>query len=99
MQGLLILLGDRLDRHRRNLRPTHRRADCGRIVGIVLLAQYERLHILRRQQPYPMPHSLQLSAPVMGTTASFHAYLARGQFTKEGQQLRTAHRLAHQCSA
>jgi hypothetical protein len=94
MQRLLVLRGNRLDRHRRNLRPHHGRTDRRRIVGIVLLAQHEGLHMLGRQQPHPMPHRLQLSSPVMGSAACLHAHLARRQFSKERQHLRTLQSLA-----
>jgi hypothetical protein len=55
--------------------------------------------LLRRQQPNLMTHCLQLSAPLMRTTARFHAHLARRQVTEKQQYLATLERFAQHLAA
>jgi hypothetical protein len=79
MQHLHVLLCDRLDRHGQDLRACHRRTDYRCIIGIVLLAQHERIHMLRRQQPRPMIHHLRLSAPLQASMPTSHGDSSRKQ--------------------
>ena len=93
-QHLPVLHDDRrrLRVHRLHRHCAHARAGCSladrlRVIAIILAALDERLHILRRDQLYPMAQGAQHPAPVMGAGTSFQSNLDRGQFGKEGFNL------------
>ena len=64
------------------------------ISGIVLIALYVRLHVLRRHQPHLMAQRAQLPPPVVRRRARLQANQTGRQSTEERQNLRTPKLLA-----
>jgi hypothetical protein len=83
------LLTTCLHRHGPHGRPRCRLADRFRVIAIVLAALDEGLHVLRGNQLYPVAHSSQNPAPVMGTRTGFQRDLRWGLPGKKGFNLPT----------
>jgi hypothetical protein len=87
VQGLDVLLRDRLERHEAHAGPLHGLADRLGVVAVVLVAADEGLHELRADDPHHVPGPLELPRPVEGARAGFDADRAARQRRDEGQEL------------
>ena len=76
-----------------------RLADSFCIGGIIFLPLHKGLHILRRHQLHLVPQCSQLTRPVMGRGAGFHANKAGRQLLEQLQQLPTRQPAPQHCLA
>jgi len=83
MQRGESLLLDRLHRHVVDPLVAARLQERDRVRPVRLVAVPVAGHVARRQQPYPMPHRLELAAPVVRRPARFHQDLRRLAFREE----------------
>jgi len=87
MEGLDVLLLERLLRHEAHVRLLHRGADRLGVIGIVLLPADEWLHILRGHDLYRVTQLLELPLPIECAGRGFDADQARLQFADDLDQL------------
>jgi hypothetical protein len=86
MQLLQLLLLDRLQRHRAQLRAAGRFHQCGRIGRIGLVAPHVRSHVLRRQQPHLMALRTEPPPPVVRRPARLHHDQARWEVAEKAHK-------------
>ena len=77
VQALEILFALRFDGGKRHIGANNSFRNCQGVVEVVLVGLRERFHILGRNQFHLMPHRLELSRPIAGTSACLHSDLAR----------------------
>src|ERR1700730_8707660 len=91
MQGLDILLLDRLLRHQRDMQLARGRADRFGIVAVVLLPTHERLDVLRADDLHLMSERFELALPVEGAGARFDSNGATADLCQNVAQLIAHH--------
>ena len=94
MQRLHILLLHRLHSHKAHVRALHRLGDRARIVVIVLVPSYVRLHVLRGNQPHLVTQLPQPPRPVVRARARLHPHHARRHVREVRQHLPSPQHLA-----
>lgn len=87
VQGLDVLLLDRLLRHEGNVRLTRRPADRLGFIGVIPLPPHERLHILRADDLHCVPECFELPRPTEGAGAGFNHDRAALHLRDDSQKL------------
>jgi hypothetical protein len=87
MQRLHVLVRNACDRHNARARTTHRLADGGGIVGVMLMALVIRRHELGTDEADVMPKLPHLAGPVMGALTGFHTHATGRQLCHNGSEL------------